>query len=1032
MGSSPSVTETDPACRGRIPVIEEPGLPPLDAEAYEILGEIARGGMGQILRARDRRLDRPVAIKQLLVRSPKNEALFAREIRLTARLQHPSIVTIYEAGTLPSGELAYAMKLIPGRPLRDVLREEVASGSETGAAARLAHLPAIIAIADALAYAHGAGVVHRDLKPSNVIVGEFGEVVVIDWGLATDVHADSHAPDLDDLANSPAATAAAMGTPAYMAPEAARGEPVDKRADVYALGAILYEALTGGPPYTGESGAEVLRAVQSGAPVAIADRGTGIPIDLVAIVDKAMARDPDDRYPTARELADELRRFQTGQLVSAHAYTRKERFGRWLRRNRTPVAIAVTALCVVLVLVWLGVRRIVQERDLADERADGLALARARLELDRDPAAAVRTLEDLRDGSREWTAARILVADARARGIARQLARGHVLGSTVDGTRIVTRDRGRVIVLDATGSELSAWSVGATAAIAVARDASAIAAIEAGVLRVWTADGTLRLERPAPRVGPRLAIAPDGSAVAVAGRDLGVRAWRIAGGDELLHDDARAELAAIAIAPGGTLALASRGAIVVHRPDAAERAIEVTGSPSLVAVAPDGAVVASAIGDAVRIDTPHRDPVWLDTDGTPSAIALTGAALVVASERSVGEWTLDGHRIRTLRGARGTIDVLAVDEDGTRIVAGGDSGAWTWTVGDAERVADGDPHTMTFTTSGTMAVGATADGVVRVWDLAHHTSRRLGTHAAAVRAIAISGDRRTAVTGGDDRTLRRWSLIDGAPAILGTHLAAVTAVAIDRDGTTVISGGADRMVRLWSTTGHNRVLGAHAGPVIAIAITPDGRHAISAADDPDVVVWDLGSGAARRLPHDSRVSALAIAPAGDRIVVGTRAGDVVSWPLPVGDTIAGTVIAHHEGPVRDLAFSPDGRRVASASDDGTAIVIALDRGDDRVVLRGHRDFVRRIAFSPDGNAVVTVGEDQTVRLWDPYTGEGRSLRVGAPIADAAFASRDVVIAAGEHGALWSWRDDLPRDPEKLRDAIATLIGTRDKSGSQPH
>ena len=275
----------------------------------------------------------------------------------------------------------------------------------------------------------------------------------------------------------------------------------------------------------------------------------------------------------------------------------------------------------------------------------------------------MRTLEDLRDGSREWTAARILVADARARGIARQLARGHVLGSTVDGTRIVP-----AIAVGSSsrrhGQRALAWSVGATAAIAVARDASAIAAIEAGVLRVWTADGTLRLERPAPRVGPRLAIAPDGSAVAVAGRDLGVRAWRIAGGDELLHDDARAELAAIAIAPGGTLALASRGAIVVHRPDAAERAIEVTGSPSLVAVAPDGAVVASAIGDAVRIDTPHRDPVWLDTDGTPSAIALTGAALVVASERSVGEWTLDGHRIRTLRGARGTIDVLAVDEDG--------------------------------------------------------------------------------------------------------------------------------------------------------------------------------------------------------------------------------------------------------------------------------------------------------------------------------------------------------------------------------
>src|SRR5262245_60857883 len=190
--------------------------------------------MGRILRARDRRLGRIVAIKQLLDPTPKLAAMFEREVRITARLQHPSIVSVHEAGVLPSGELVYVMKLVTGRPLRDVLREA------TDVRARLGLLPVVIAIADALAYAHGQHVIHRDLKPSTVLVGEFGEVVVIDWGLARVTGDDdiAAATAIDPLGSTAAdVTARVMGTPAYMAPEAARGEAVDARADVYAIGA---------------------------------------------------------------------------------------------------------------------------------------------------------------------------------------------------------------------------------------------------------------------------------------------------------------------------------------------------------------------------------------------------------------------------------------------------------------------------------------------------------------------------------------------------------------------------------------------------------------------------------------------------------------------------------------------------------------------------------------------------------------------------------------------------------------------------
>ena len=351
-------------------------LPIVPATHYRPEREIARGGMGRIVAAHDQRLGRAVALKELIDPVAEQRGRFQREALITARLQHPGIVPVYEAGRWPSGDPFFAMKLVSGRPLDRVIAE--ARTLE----ARLALLPRIAAATDAIAFAHSQRVIHRDLKPANVLIGEFGETVVIDWGLAKNLD-DTDAPDSlrpaarraptaspaesgEQTASTLTVAGAVMGTPAYMAPEQARGEAVDQRADVFALGAMLYHLLAGAPPYNARTATEVIAAAAIGKVRPLADRERGAPMDLVAIVERAMALDPDARYADAGELATELRRFLTGQLVSAHRYTAGERLGRFVHRHRAAVIIATVAAIAFAAGGTFAVRRIMHERDLAD------------------------------------------------------------------------------------------------------------------------------------------------------------------------------------------------------------------------------------------------------------------------------------------------------------------------------------------------------------------------------------------------------------------------------------------------------------------------------------------------------------------------------------------------------------------------------------------------------------------------------------------------------------------------------------------
>ncbi len=378
----------DPGLHARASAVFDAAI----AARYEVRREVATGGMGRILEAWDRQNERLVAIKVLLRSDATALVRFAREARITARLEHPAIVPLHEAGRLASGEPFYAMKLIRGRSLGE------ASAAATTPKERMALLPHFVALTEALAYAHDKRIVHRDLKPSNVLVGAFGETVVIDWGLAKDLtHTDDTSRDEDErtppVRGSVAAArhgdgaltldGVALGTPGYMAPEQARGEEVDERADVFAIGAMLRRLFVGRELRPGETRrkAEVGREGEDPASL-----GDDLPADFVAIVAKATSIDKRDRYASARELADDLQRFAAGRLVAAHTYSLGSLLGRWATRHRLTLAVAGALLLALVVLSAFGVRRIVRERDRADALKRSAEQERAVAVRERDAA----------------------------------------------------------------------------------------------------------------------------------------------------------------------------------------------------------------------------------------------------------------------------------------------------------------------------------------------------------------------------------------------------------------------------------------------------------------------------------------------------------------------------------------------------------------------------------------------------------------------------------------------------------------------
>ncbi len=371
-----------------------------DAARYRIASEIAHGGMGTIHLARDVELERDVAIKRTRRESTRALEKLLGEARVTGRLDHPGVVPVHDLGLDDEGRLFFSMRLVQGRDFAQVI-EALHARDPEWTLSRV--LEVLVKVCDTMAYAHSRGILHRDLKPSNVRVGEFGEVYVLDWGLARDT--ERALDRLDDRIRvaragatldvrtasepSPLCTVEGdvLGTPYYMPPEQARGElaSIDARSDVWAAGAMLYHLIAGRPPYASPTGKdvprEVLERVCDGAPRSLESVAPDAPRELVSICSKAMQRDPAARYADMREFGRDLRAFLDRRVVAAHESGPIAELRAWSRRNRGLSASVAALFLLGLWGAWMLRRSDVQEREHLRERLSLQEREQADLEL---------------------------------------------------------------------------------------------------------------------------------------------------------------------------------------------------------------------------------------------------------------------------------------------------------------------------------------------------------------------------------------------------------------------------------------------------------------------------------------------------------------------------------------------------------------------------------------------------------------------------------------------------------------------------
>ncbi len=343
---------------------------PVSRRRYCLTRLHAKGGTGQVWLAHDKDLGRDVALKELRPdrgESPAATARFLEEARITGQLEHPGIVPVYELVQSSEDRPCYAMRFVGDRPLSHAIKE-YHSRRQAGGVRPLdlrQLLTAFVSVCNAVAYAHSRGVLHRDLKPRNVALGDFGEVLVLDWGLAKIVGKPEDPLGLPPVTleqnNDRDATrqGQVLGTPAYMSPEQAAGrvDLVSERSDIYGLGAVLYAILTGEPPFGGTDALEVLRQVVREAPVPPRQRVAAAPPALEAVCLKALAKEPEKRYPSARELARDVERFLADLPVAAYHEPVRSQMGRWAREHQRLVSGAIIMLVWGLVgwLIGLGI-----------------------------------------------------------------------------------------------------------------------------------------------------------------------------------------------------------------------------------------------------------------------------------------------------------------------------------------------------------------------------------------------------------------------------------------------------------------------------------------------------------------------------------------------------------------------------------------------------------------------------------------------------------------------------------------------------
>jgi WD40 repeat protein/serine/threonine protein kinase len=898
-------------------------------------------------------------------------------------------------------------------------------------------------VAAGLAYAHARGIVHRDIKPSNLLLDTEGVVWITDFGLAK--ASDDRLTQTGDI----------LGTIRYMAPERFRGEG-DGRADVYALGLTLYELVTLCPAFDSSDRLKLIEQIKAEDPPRPRALDTRIPRDLETIVQKAIAKDPKDRYPSADALGEDLRRFLADEPIKARPVGPLERAWIWARRRPALAGLLAVGFIAALAMVGAIVGAVsnarmqvvlkVAERARRDEeqqrkRAEQFQyfhdIARASAGW-REGNVGERTdqlLDDCPVDRRHWEwhyLKRFCHADLLT--LTGHTGWVYCVAFSPDGTRLASASWDRTVKLwnATTGEEIHRLEGHEDQVWAVAFSPDGTRLASAGgdrVVNVWDVETGRLTGRLTGHTGVvyGVAFSPDGTRIASSSDDTTVRVWDTATGRQI-HTlrGHRKMVVGVTFSPDGSL-LASTSF---------DRSVKVWDAIA---------------GDERRNLLGHTDRV------TTAAFSPDGKRLASAGhDRTVKIWDVASwSEIRTLQGHTGVVRWLAFSPDGKRLAsASWDGSAKLWDPATGQDVLTLKGHAfgvraVAFSPDGTRLATAGNDQAVKVWDAttgqeartlightrdvalgglgrASHTALMFSDLTGGVAGVTFLEDGTRLASAGADGTVKVWEATTGREVCtLAGHTGPVWSVAVSPLGTWLASAGGDQLVKLWDfEEGREiRTLTGHTGAVYSVAFSLDGTRLASASDDTTVRVWEAATGKELRnlSGHTSAVHCVAFSPDSKRLASVGADRTVKIWNVTTGEV---QTLLGHANVVYGVAFSPDGKRLASASHDGTVKLWDVDNGQEAIVLQGHASWVYGVAFSPDGKRLASASIDQTVKIWDTATGHDLLTLSGHNdmVWGVAFSPDGKRLAsAGRDGTVKLW-DARPWTPDAAfeREAVGLL------------